>query len=158
MKCNGKVFNRGYLTNEITYLPQGGFVPKNLSVNQCIDLFDLQESPLIEISVVQQHIHFNFGNLSLGLAKLFEGLLILYSKACYPLFDEPFAGLSPLYIELFKEHVSDMKQHKGMLISDHYYSDVMDVSDDMDLMKEGLLLKINGMEDLVLYQYLNEFK
>jgi len=33
----------------------------------------------------------------------------------------------------------------------------MDVSDEMYLMKEGSLLKINGQEDLVLHQYLNMF-
>lgn len=157
MKCDEKVFKRGYLTKEITYLPQHGFVPKNLSVRRCIELFDLQNSPLTEIPIIQEHIHFKFGNLSLGLARLFEDLLILYSKASYSLFDEPFVGLSPLYIELFKEHLHHVRQHKGILISDHYYQDVMDVSDEMYLMKEGSLLKINGQEDLVLHQYLNMF-
>ncbi|WP_104382511.1 ATP-binding cassette domain-containing protein [Sphingobacterium sp. HMA12] len=155
MKCDGKVFKRGYLTKEIGYLPQNGFVPKSLSVSRCIELFDLQNSPLIEIPVIQQHIHFKFGNLSLGFARLFEDLLILYSNTNYSLFDEPFVGLSPLYTELFKEHLHHMRQHKGILISDHYYQDVMDVSDEIYLMKEGSLLKINDREDLMLHEYLS---
>ncbi|MEI2273893.1 ATP-binding cassette domain-containing protein [Sphingobacterium sp. ML3W] len=157
MKCDGEVFRRGYLTKEITYLPQHGFVPKSLSVRKCIELFDLQNSLLTEIPIIQQHMNFKLGNLSLGFAKLFEDLLILYSNANYSLFDEPFVGLSPMYIELFKEHLHDRRPHKGILISDHYYHDVMDVSDEMYLMKEGSLLKIKDKEDLVLHQYLNMF-
>lgn len=156
MKCNGRLFQRGHLTKEITYLPQCGFVPKNLSVSRCIALFGLQDSPIRDIPVIQQHIHFTVGNLSLGLARLIEDLLILYSKASYSLLDEPFVGLSPLYIELFKEHFSYMRQYKGILIADHSYRDIMDVSDEIQLMKEGTLLKINGKEHLVLHQYLSE--
>ncbi|MDF2519002.1 MAG: hypothetical protein K0R59_4298 [Sphingobacterium sp.] len=155
MQCDGKVFKHGYLTKEITYLPQHGFVPKNLPVRRCIELFGLQDSPLTEIPIIQEYIHFKFENLSLGFARLFENLLILYSKASYSLFDEPFVGLSPLYIELFKEHLQHMRQYKGILISDHYYHDVMELSDEMYLMKEGSLLKINGKDELVLHQYLN---
>nr|WP_288812111.1 hypothetical protein [uncultured Sphingobacterium sp.] len=78
---------------------------------------------------------------------------ILYSKASYSLLDEPFVGLSPLYIELFKEHFSYTRLYKRILIADHSYRDVMDVRDETQPMKEGALLKINGKEHLVFSQY-----
>jgi ABC-type lipopolysaccharide export system ATPase subunit len=112
---------------------------------------------LYEIFQLSNNIfHFTVGNLSLGLARLIEDLLILYSKASYSLLDEPFVELSPLYIELFKEQFSYMRQYKGILIADHSYRDIMDVSDEIQLMKEGTLLKINGKEHLVLHEYLSE--
>ena len=49
MRCNGKVFKRGYHTGEISYLPQHGFVPNNLSVRQCVDLLAIQKTPIIEM-------------------------------------------------------------------------------------------------------------
>lgn len=153
MRCNNKKFNR---TNnvEITYLPQAGFVPRQLTIKECIKLFGLQKSPIVDIPIIREDIHFKFSVLSSGQIRFIESLLILYSRASYSLFDEPFAGLSPHYMEMLTEHFKYMKSSKGMLISDHYYRDVMALSDQLFLMKACGLQKLAGAQDLISYGYL----
>lgn len=157
MKCDGKVFNKGYGTKQITYLPQYSFIPKHLTLLRIIRYFELEHSPIMDIAIVKERLLSKIKELSTGFVRLFECLLILYSKANYSLLDEPFSGLSPIYIDMLKEHILIVKDMKGILISDHYYTDVADVSDRLVLLKNGSLMPIQNMEDLVLHQYLKEY-
>ncbi|UXD71360.1 ATP-binding cassette domain-containing protein [Sphingobacterium faecium] len=154
MKCDGQIFNQGYKTKKITYLTQYSFIPKRLTLLRAIQYFDLEDSPIMDIDIVKERLLSKIGDLSTGLVRLFECLLVLYSKANYCLLDEPFSGLSPLYIDMIKQHILAVKSLKGILISDHYYTHVMDVSDRLLLLTGASLKSVQKIEDLVLHQYL----
>ena len=69
--------------------------------------------------------------------------------------DEPFNGISPLIIERIKSLISKHKKDKIIILSDHRYDDVLEMTDDLYLLKNGstkLISKITELED---YGYIN---
>jgi ABC-type lipopolysaccharide export system ATPase subunit len=57
--------------------------------------------------------------------------------------DEPFSMLSPLWIELVKSWITEGKRNKGILLTDHLYHDVMEVSDQLYVLTNGKTHFIN---------------
>ena len=62
--------------------------------------------------------------------------------------DEPFTHLNPIQIENIKEFLLEEKQRKGMLITDHMYRHLLDVSDTVYLLKDGKTHRANSIEEL----------
>ncbi|WP_343569915.1 ATP-binding cassette domain-containing protein [Sphingobacterium sp.] len=156
MRCKGVKFEKGYQTGEITYLPQEGFLPRNLLLSEALQFFQIDDVNLLELPLVQENLNRRLSSLSLGMIRLFETLLIVYTKASIALLDEPFVGLSPIYIELIKEQIQLVKHRKGILISDHYFRQVMEISDRIYLLKDSHLTLVLNEDDLLLGGYLNQ--
>lgn len=93
-------------------------------------------------------------DLSGGQRRLIEFLLILYSDSNFILLDEPFTQLAPILIEEMQKHLMKFKQYKGIILTDHYYQQILDISDRIVLLHNGCNYKINGFEDLQLHKYL----
>ena len=70
------------------------------------------------------------------------------------LLDEPFSMVEPLFKELIHEFLSSLKAKKGILLTDHYYHDVWQLADRNLVLKEGNLLEVNTLNDLVEAGYL----
>ena len=70
------------------------------------------------------------------------------------LLDEPFSMVEPLYKEEIKGLLEEIKLFKGMIITDHYYHDVFEVSSQNYVLKEGSLTAVFSEEDLKKYNYL----
>ncbi|WP_313264216.1 ATP-binding cassette domain-containing protein [Sphingobacterium sp.] len=155
MRCNGVKFEKGYQTKEIVYLPQGGFLPRELLLSEAFRFFEIDDPDLLELPFIQQNFKNRLSSLSLGMIRFFETLLILHTKHSFSLLDEPFIGLSPIYIDLIKEHIQLVKHRKGILISDHYFRQVMDISDRLYLLKDSRLIQVFSEDDLVFGGYLN---
>jgi ABC-type multidrug transport system, ATPase component len=155
MRCNGVKFEKGYQTKEIVYLPQGGFLPRALLLSEALRFFEIDDPDLLELPFIQQNFKNRLDNLSLGMIRFFETLLVLHTKHSFCLLDEPFAGLSPLHIDLIKEHIQLVKYRKGILISDHYFRQVMNISDRLYLLKDSRLIQVLNEDDLVFGGYLN---
>lgn len=155
MRCNGVKFEKGYRMKEIVYLPQGGFLPRELLLSEALRFFEIDDLDLLELPFIQQNFKNRLGSLSLGMIRFFETLLILHTKHSFSLLDEPFIGLSPIYIDLIKEHIQLVKHRKGILISDHYFRQVMDISDRLYLLKDSRLVQVFNEDDLVFGGYLN---
>jgi ABC-type lipopolysaccharide export system ATPase subunit len=51
--------------------------------------------------------------------------------------DEPFSHLMPLHIEKVKAIMKVEKLNKGFLVTDHLFNDIVDISDDLYVLKEG---------------------
>lgn len=51
--------------------------------------------------------------------------------------DEPFTHLNPIQIEKAKELMLEEKKHKGLLITDHMYQHIIDVSDNLYVLSNG---------------------
>lgn len=155
MRCNGVKFEKGYQTKEIVYLPQGGFLPRELLLSEALRFLEIDDPDLLELPFIQQNFKNRLSSLSLGMIRFFETLLILHTKHSFSLLDEPFIGLSPIYIDLIKEHIQLVKHRKGILISDHYFRQVMDISDRLYLLKDSRLIQVFSENDLVFGGYLN---
>ena len=131
----GKLYqHRGVLA----YLPQKHFVPSHLTVRQALDLY---QSDLIEAIAyfpeLNELVSYRFNHLSGGQQRLIETVMILASPAPLIILDEPFSNVTPLHIETLKTWIVSLKSRKGILITDHYYQDVLTISDRVYFLNMG---------------------
>jgi lipopolysaccharide export system ATP-binding protein len=158
LNINNKVYEKGYLSNNLSYLPQDNFIPTQISVLQAITTFcKKRQAELQQIEFVTKNLGSKFYNLSGGECRFLECLLMIYSDADYVLLDEPFSQLSPLLVEEIKNHINRAKAYKGFIITDHYYRSILAISDRIVLLHNRCNYNINSEEDLVLHGYLPGF-
>lgn len=69
--------------------------------------------------------------------------------------DEPFSMLEPLYRDVIHEFLLEVKKTKGIIISDHYYNDVLNLTDRNYLIKNQQLLVVKDINDLVSNRYIS---
>ena len=143
----------------IGYLPQDNFLPKHMKVRDVIPLFyedgDAQDfifrAPFVE-KIAKQKI----GTLSLGEQRYLELLLVAHLNHPFLLLDEPFSMIEPLYKEAIKELLLSLKAKKGILLTDHYYHDVLEIADRKLLVTDGVSQSIVSMEQLRELGYLKK--
>jgi ABC-type lipopolysaccharide export system ATPase subunit len=92
----------------------------------------------------------------LGERRYFEILLISRLPHQFLLLDEPFSMVEPLYQNSIKELLLDLKKEKGIIITDHYYRNVFEVSDRKMMIKDGKAIEIENEIDLIENGYLPE--
>ncbi|TCC92203.1 ATP-binding cassette domain-containing protein [Pedobacter frigiditerrae] len=155
LKIDGQFTLKGYLSKHIAYLPQGYFIPHYLKVKDLVQLYaNIYREQLLEVNVVKLNLNEKVGNLSGGSRRLIEALFVIYSDAKYVLLDEPFSQLAPLVAEELKQHILAFKAHKGFVVTDHYYQQILDVSTRIVLIHNGCNYAINTEDDLILNGYL----
>ncbi|MDN4031517.1 AAA family ATPase [Chryseobacterium gambrini] len=93
-------------------------------------------------------------NLSGGEKKIVEVILMVYSDSKFVLLDEPFNALSPKMISEIQKMIKEQSQHKGFIISDHRYQEVLDISDEIYLLSDTYLKQIKDFKELQQYNYL----
>lgn len=145
-----------YLTNKIALLPQHELAPNNLKIKA---IFKVMKVDWFEFITVFESFSFysdsKINTLSGGERRVLETYLILKSQKDIILLDEPFSNISPLYIEKFKNLIQIEKKSKAIIITDHYFHDVIETSDDLYLLKNGCTKLIHNLEELEDYRYLN---
>ena len=93
--------------------------------------------------------------LSGGERRVIETYLILKSDREIILLDEPFSHLAPIYVEQFKTLIHQDKNHKVILITDHLYEHITELSDTIYLIKNGCSTQIESLDQLKDYNYLS---
>lgn len=145
-----------YQSNLVSYLPQINFIPKSLKIKTAFDWFGIDWSKFTtDFNEFKKYQNTKFGKLSGGERRCIEVYITLLSKKPILLMDEPFNGISPLIIERIKSLISKHKKDKLIILSDHRYDDVIEMTDDLYLLKNGstkLISKITELED---YGYIN---
>lgn len=145
------------LPDAIRYLPQKTFIPKHLSIAGICGFFQVSFSDILnEFPLFEKYQHQKLSTLSGGEIRLFETIIILLSEVKFVILDEPFSHIMPLHVEKLKEIINREKHKKGIIITDHLYKHIMDISDDLYLIREGKTFKINTRDDLVRYGYILE--
>ncbi len=109
----------------------------------------------IEHSVYKKYFQKKSNQLSGGEIRQLETLMILYSKANYILLDEPFIHLSPMQAEEFKEIIRKRSQVKGIIVTDHQYYNILEISDKIILLNNGCTKPIKNSDELITYSYIN---
>jgi len=142
---------------KIGYLPQDSFLPKRITVRNLIPMV-FPDGKLQELLFYRKGIakfeKQRIGELSIGQRKYLELLLLSHMEHPFLLLDEPFSMVEPLYKEEIKGLLEEIKLFKGMIITDHYYHDVFEVSSQNYVLKEGSLTAVFSEEDLKKYNYL----
>lgn len=141
--------------SDLSYLPQHPFIPPFISVKKAIGLF-----PLVSTDPVRLHLIIRplLGSLvrdiSSGEQRILETLIILNSKAKFALLDEPFRGLSPILQDELKSIINACKRRKGIIVTDHNYRSILDVSDEFYFLSGGKLHYLESKNDIEKFSYL----
>jgi ABC-type multidrug transport system ATPase subunit len=144
-----------FTSRQIAYLPQDSFVPDELTLRQILKLYEVPENKIFHsFPELREDILKSAGQLSGGRLRLFEVLLILNSKVSFCLLDEPFTGLTPLWIERLVDYINEIKSSKGIILSDHLYRQVVGLSDSLYLLTNGKTYLIKNEMDLIHRGYL----
>ena len=133
----------------LTYLPQFNFIPKNLSIRRIFDDFETvfddfkQHFPNFE-----KYEKTKIKDLSGGERRLIEVYVLIKSNALFTMLDEPFSHIMPIHIEAIKEILSAEKHKKGFLITDHYFQQVIDICEDIYVLKDGKTHHTKTIDDI----------
>lgn len=134
---------------DMRYLPQQHFIPKHLSLTRVLDDFGLEKDRLLEnFPEFEAFPKLKVNQLSGGWQRIFELYIILKSESKFVLLDEPFSHIMPLHVETIKRLIVEEKQIKGILISDHLYEHILDVSDQVYMINNGRSFPIESAQDL----------
>ncbi|MGO3183178.1 MAG: ATP-binding cassette domain-containing protein [Aequorivita sp.] len=146
-------------TGQIAYLPQHPFLPKNIKVRDVIPIYfsDEEKQDLIFYdTLIAKFTAKKVEELSLGELRYFEVLLVGNLDHPFLLMDEPFSMIEPLYKIEIKKFLNNLKSKKGILITDHYYNDVLEMTTKNLIIKNGKDHLIKNIEDLKQYGYLSK--
>ncbi len=145
-----------YKKGIVKYLPQFHIIPDTISLQEGFKFFN---ASLVDFLTDFPHFksqkQHRFSEFSGGEKRLIETYIILKSDAKIVLFDEPFSHLAPLYIKKLKEVLEIEKQHKIIIITDHLYKDILDISNTLYLLKDGWSRLLKSPEELIQYNYVN---
>lgn len=150
VRIDGKVIQKNlFLTNKVAYLPQHQLLPTAMKVQTAFHLFDVDWNQFKkEFGSFEVYQNPNIAELSSGEIKVLETYLILNQNKEIILLDEPFSFISPLYIEKIKSIIAAQKKNSTILITDHFYKDILEVSDNIYFLSNGCSKLIHGVEDL----------
>jgi len=133
----------------LAYMPQFNFIPAGLTLSRVFADFE------IEFREFERHFPAFSGlyrtpvsSFSGGERRLVELFVIIYAKSWFAMLDEPFSHISPVQVDLFKEIMISEKQNKGFLITDHMYRHIMDISDDLYILKNGKTYLTSSEQDI----------
>jgi ABC-type multidrug transport system ATPase subunit len=160
ISIDGEKFNpsKNISTGSIAYMPQHSFLPKNIMVRDLIPIYFSEEKkqdavfydPLIAKLTAKK-----IGELSIGQVRYLEVLLLGNLNHPFLMLDEPFSMIEPLYKIETKKLLKKLSVKKGIIITDHYYDDVLEITSQNLLIKDGAGLIIESKEDLKKLEYLS---
>jgi ABC-type multidrug transport system ATPase subunit len=156
VRINGKALLGNYLKQRIIgYLPQHGFIPRYLKVSAALSYYNIAPSTVLDIFPdLAPGLNKPVKTLSGGYLRILETLIVLKSPCSFIMLDEPFSGLMPLHIEMMKKLILQEKANKGIIISDHLYRHILDISDKTYLLSNGKTYIIKDTNELIERGYL----
>ncbi|GAA4313850.1 ATP-binding cassette domain-containing protein [Mucilaginibacter gynuensis] len=157
VSINDDYIVKGYHNNRIAYLPQHNYLPGTIRIDRLAKMLvdEVYWADFSSHPIYQQHQLKMAPQLSGGELRQLETLMIIYSKADFILLDEPFTHISPIQAEEFKHIIRNCAKTKGIVITDHQYYNVLDVSDRIILISNGSTKPIHQPADLIAYGYVN---
>ncbi|WP_129714997.1 ATP-binding cassette domain-containing protein [Pedobacter sp. SYP-B3415] len=156
VRINGMPYNKPYRSGLLHLLSQNYEVPGRLRIATFIRLCcNIYYQQIAGLSFVAQLAQRRVKDLSGGERRFLFVLAAIYSDALFVLLDEPFSHLSPVFANTITEHMHIMKQHKGFVVTDHLYRQLIDCSDELILLHNGSNYRIRHREDLVTHGYLS---
>jgi ABC-type multidrug transport system ATPase subunit len=157
VSINDENITKGYHNTRIAYLPQHNYLPQGIKIkNLAKNFIDPQFwDEFTSLDIYKDHFNKTVHQLSGGELRQLETLMIIYNKADFILLDEPFTHISPIQAELFKLIIKRCARHKGFIITDHYYRNIIDISDRIVLISNGSTKSIKTTEELITSGYVN---
>ncbi len=157
VKINDQTINTNTISPAtLQYLPQFHFLPKKLSLKRVFKDFEIEFSSFLKyFPNFDKYYKTKIALISSGEKRIVEIFLILFSRTKFCLLDEPFSQVMPLHIETIKNLIHQEKKHKGIIITDHLYQHVVDLSQNIYVLKDGKTYLTSNIEDLKILNYIS---
>jgi len=156
IRIDGKAIFDGYRNPELfRYLTQFNYIPKDFRVRRIFSDFGLDFASFVSrFPEFEKYYQMKLGKLSGGERRIIEVYAILASKTKFSMLDEPFSHIMPLHVEALKNIMNEEKQNKGIIITDHLYSYITEISDHLYVITNGKAHLTKGIEDLKTLGYI----
>ena len=145
----------------IAYLSQDNFLPQDIKVRNVVPMYfrdgKIQDKIFFDPRVAKFENQ-RVGTLSHGEKRYLEILMISRLPQKFILLDEPFSMIEPLYQDAIKELLLSIKKEKGIILTDHYYFDVLQITDKNVLIRDGKTIEIRDRSDLAENGYISKLK
>lgn len=157
VSIDDKFIKKGYYNQRIAYLPQHPYLPNGIKISSLAKMLvdEMLWDDFAAHSIYQEHHHKKAGELSGGERRQLEMLMIVHNRADFILLDEPFTHITPVQADDFKGTIRKCAQTKGIIVTDHQYRNILDVSDKIILLHDGATKHITNHEELIKYNYIN---
>lgn len=141
-------------TQSIKYLPQYNFIPQHFKLHEILKDWKISPQQFkMDCPMFANKLELKFSVFSGGERRLIEIYLVLHSNAQLILLDEPFSQLAPIQVEQVLIWIKNTSSF--MLITDHNYSEVFELSQQHLYLKEKHeLLLFKDLEELSNLGYL----
>ena len=80
--------------------------------------------------------------------------IIINSPSDFCILDEPFSNIAPIHVEKMQSLIREEKANKGIIVSDHLYEAIIQVSDNLFLLRDGYTFPVRSREDLIRHGYI----
>ena len=145
----------GHIGERIKYLPQHEFIPPKMTLGEAFDLYGVDYDGLVTFDPKFHTCQRRMAReLSGGEVRVAEMYMVLNSGGEFCILDEPFSNIAPKYVEKMQAMILEQKASKGIIISDHLYEQVISVTDDLFLLRDGYTFPIKAREELIRHGYI----
>jgi lipopolysaccharide export system ATP-binding protein len=154
LRINDKIIRRpAYKTRQIAYLPQDPFLPNFFTTSEILKDFESITSLNLDNALLTSLKNKKVGELSGGELRLTELIWLLKLNTPYLLLDEPFSGLSPVFVEIIQQILRQASASRGIIVTDHLYRSLIEISDRIVLLHNNAIYPIKEEDDLIRYNY-----
>lgn len=142
VRIDGSCPSREERLRQFAYLPQEGFLPRDLRVRKGISLVSPElfgETVLSRDARATELMDRRAATLSRGELRYLECLAVLSLDRPIILLDEPFSQVEPLYCEVLRKYIRDSIGSRIAIITDHLYYEVRKACTQIKILREGTL-------------------
>jgi lipopolysaccharide export system ATP-binding protein len=157
VSINDEFIHKGYHNNRIAYLPQHNYLPAGIKIEKLARILvdPVTWDEFARIPVYQTSFGKTIDELSGGELRQLETMMIIHSRADFILLDEPFTHISPIQADEFKPIIRACAKRKGIIVTDHQYRNILEVSDKVILLSDGHTKHITNNDELITYGYIS---
>ena len=150
------VLRKFYTTGMVKFLPQNNFFSKRMRISTLFSFYKVSWTNFHELfPEFKKYQKTRYGDLSNGEQRLLSIWLSIKSPSEIILLDEPFTQLSPIYIAKIKKELIFEKQQKAIVVTDHLYREIFEISDHLYFLQDGCTQIIENKKELVHFGYIN---
>lgn len=144
-------------SRRINYLPQQNLIPSFFSIRKALKLFKIEEQKIVDVfPEVKDIIGLTPSQISGGMLRIIEVMMILNTTSMFALLDEPFSGVMPVHVDTLKAYIKSEVKDKGIIVTDHLYRHITELSDQLYVLANGKSYLIQNEEALISLGYLSD--
>ncbi len=155
--CDGRRLMKAFRRPDIIrYAPQFGFTPRHFTAERVFKGYGVDYGEFCRhFPIFDGLAGARIKSLSGGERRLLEVYAVLRSKSLFCILDEPFSQLMPVHADvLCTIIVEEARTGKGILLTDHAYRYLLDISDTIYLLRSGTTYIIDDRRKLHSLGYL----